>query len=234
MVVPYNDDDYKKSRPTLAIPGSQVKKINDQIGLHPGMDGLAELLQDNALAVVLGVGYPNPTESHFRSMDIWQTAAPDDVLTEGWLGKALKGLPGAPSFHLKNGDQKAPLALAGAPVSVPSIATLEDFQLQTAAADGADKKNQRDVIEGSVKPKDGGGLLAVRAENRGRHLRQQPPPPGDRQELPAQGDVPEHAVGRPAEAGRPADRRRPRRPHLLRLHRRLRHARRPGRRRTPT
>ncbi len=44
-------------------------------------------------------------------------------------------------------------------MSVPSIATLEDFQLQTAAADGADKKNQRDVIEGSVKPKDGGGLL---------------------------------------------------------------------------
>ena len=49
MVVPYNDDDYKKARPTLAIPGSQVKKINDQLGLHPGMDGLAELLQDNAL-----------------------------------------------------------------------------------------------------------------------------------------------------------------------------------------
>ncbi len=159
MVVPYNDDDYKKARPTLAISGSQVKKINDQIGLHPGMDGLAELLQDNALAVALGVGYPGYTESHFRSMDVWQTAAPDDVLTEGWLGKALKGLPGAPSFHLKNGDQKAPLALAGAPVSVPSIATLEDFQLQTAAANGADKKNQRDVIEGSVKPKDDGGLL---------------------------------------------------------------------------
>ncbi len=123
------------------------------------MEGLAELLQDNALAIALGVGYPKPSESHFRSMDIWQTAAPDDVATEGWLGKALKGLPGAPSFHLKNGDQKAPLALTGAPVSVPSIATLEDFQLQTAAANGADKRSQRDVIEGSVKPKDGGGLL---------------------------------------------------------------------------
>ena len=60
MVVPYNDDNYKKARPTLAISGSQVKKINDQIGLHPGMDGLAELLQDNALCVVQGVGYPNP------------------------------------------------------------------------------------------------------------------------------------------------------------------------------
>jgi uncharacterized protein (DUF1501 family) len=169
MVVPFNDDDYKKARPTLAIPGSQVKKINDQIGLHPGMDGLAGLLEDNALSIAVGVGYPNPTESHFRSMDIWQTAAPDDVVTEGWIGRALKGMPGAPSFHLKTGDQKAPLALAGAPVSVPSIATLEDFQLQTAAANGADKRNQRDVIEGAASPsqpspkigggKGGAGLL---------------------------------------------------------------------------
>src|SRR5271168_816155 len=67
MVVPYNDDDYKKARPTLQISGSQVKKINDQIGLHPGMDGLAGLLQDNALCIMQGVGYPNFTESHFRS-----------------------------------------------------------------------------------------------------------------------------------------------------------------------
>src|SRR5205085_237558 len=123
-------------------PETQVKKINDRIGLHPGMGDLAELLQDNALSVALGVGYPGYTESHFRSMDIWQTAAPDDVLTEGWIGKALKGMPGSPSFHLRIGDQKAPLAMAGAPVSVPSIASLEEFQLQTAAADGADKKNQ--------------------------------------------------------------------------------------------
>ncbi len=159
MVVPYNNDDYKKARPTLAISAAQVKKINDEIGLHPGMDGLAGLLQDNALSIALGVGYPNSTESHFRSMDVWQTAAPDDFLTEGWIGKALKGMPGAPSFHIKTGDQKSPLALEGAPVRVPSIASLEEFQLQTAAANGADGKNQRDVIEGSAKPKDGGGLL---------------------------------------------------------------------------
>ena len=159
MVVPFNDDDYKRARPTLAIPGAQVKKINDQIGLHPGMDGLAGLLEDGALCVMQGVGYPHTTESHFRSMDIWQTAAPDDFLTEGWIGKSLKGMPGAASFHLKTGDQKAPLALEGAPVRVPSIATLEEFQLQTAAANGADGKNQRAVIEGAVKSKEGGGLL---------------------------------------------------------------------------
>jgi uncharacterized protein (DUF1501 family) len=154
MVVPYKDEDYAKSRPTLKIAGADVKKINDDIGLHPQMDGLAGLLQDGELAIVQGVGYPNPTESHFRSMDIWQTACPEDSITEGWLGKAIKGLPAAPSFHLKTSNEKAPLALDGAPVRVPSITTLEDFQLQLAAADNADKKNQRDVIEGSAKPKD--------------------------------------------------------------------------------
>src|SRR5262249_35184291 len=80
--------------------------------------------------------------------------APDDTLTEGWLGKALKALPPTPSFHLKTAE-KSPLALEGAPMRVPSITTLEDFQLQLAAANDADKKNQRDVIEGAVKPKDG-------------------------------------------------------------------------------
>ena len=72
------------------MPADQVKKVNDSIGLHPSLDGLAELLEDKALCVVQGVGYPNPSQSHFRSMDIWQAASTAETLTEGWLGKALK------------------------------------------------------------------------------------------------------------------------------------------------
>ncbi len=106
-----------------------------------------------------GVGYPNPNQSHFRSMDIWQAASMAPSLTEGWLGKALKGLPGAPAFHLKSDNENAPLALDGAPARVPSIKTLEEFQLQVAAASGADKKEQRAVIEGSAQATGGGGLL---------------------------------------------------------------------------
>src|SRR5262249_42009599 len=71
-VIPFKDEQYAKLRPTLRIPTSQVKKLNDEVGLHPSMTGLAELLQDQALCVVQGVGYPNPSQSHFRSMDIWQ------------------------------------------------------------------------------------------------------------------------------------------------------------------
>jgi uncharacterized protein (DUF1501 family) len=152
-VIPYADENYAKYRPTLRIPKSQVKKVNDQVGLHPSMGGLAGLLDDHALCVVQGVGYPNPSQSHFRSMDIWQAASAAESLTEGWLGKALKKLPGVPTFHLKTSNENSPLALEGAPVRTPSITSLEDYQLQIAAASGADKKAQREIIEGVASPK---------------------------------------------------------------------------------
>ena len=154
-VIPYADAEYAKLRPTLKQPNAQIKKINDHVGLHPSMDGLAGLLQDQALCVVQGVGYPNPNQSHFRSMDIWQAASTEETVTEGWIGKALKSLSGAPSFHLAGKNESAPLALAGAPVRVPSIASLEDFQLRTAAASSADSKEQRMIIEDAVRPSGG-------------------------------------------------------------------------------
>jgi len=159
-VIPFKDPEYAKLRPTLKIAEAQIKKINDELGLHTSMDGLAKLLQDQALCVVQGVGYPNPSQSHFRSMDIWQAGSTAETLTEGWIGKALKSLPKAPSFHLKTANEGTPLALDGAPARVPSIASLEDFQLQMAAASGADKKDQRAVIEGVAQPSTGKpGLL---------------------------------------------------------------------------
>jgi uncharacterized protein (DUF1501 family) len=158
-VVPFKDPQYAKLRPTLALPTAQLKKIDDNLGLHPQLEGFAEILQDNALCVVQGVGYPNPDQSHFRSMDIWQAASTEKNLTEGWLGKALRVMPAAPAFHIKGDDGGAPLALDGAPARVPSIKTLEDFQLQVAAASGADKQAQRAVIEGSAQSSGGGNLL---------------------------------------------------------------------------
>jgi uncharacterized protein (DUF1501 family) len=147
-VIPYKDPEYAKLRPTLKLPVADIKKLDDNVGLHPSMKGLADLLQEQALCVVQGVGYPNPSQSHFRSMDIWQAGSMDETLTEGWIGKALKKLPTAPSFHVAASNESAPLALAGAPVRVPSISTLEDFQLRTTAASGMDRQAQRKLIEG--------------------------------------------------------------------------------------
>src|SRR5262249_31988303 len=124
-----------------------------EIGLHPSLAGLADLLQEQALCVVQGVGYPNPNQSHFRSMDIWQAASTADTLTEGWIGKALRSKPAAAAFHLAANNESSPLSLTGAPARVPSITSLEDFQLRVVAANSADKKEQRSLIEGAAQLK---------------------------------------------------------------------------------
>jgi uncharacterized protein (DUF1501 family) len=153
-VVPFRDENYARLRPTLKLPTAQLKKLNDAVGLHPQMTGLADLWNDQCLCVVQGVGYPNPNQSHFDSMDIWQAGRTDQPRTEGWIGKALKSLPGAPAFHLA-AKESAPLALSGAPVRVPSIQSLADFQLKMAAATGTDRQEQRNVIEGAAQPASG-------------------------------------------------------------------------------
>jgi uncharacterized protein (DUF1501 family) len=143
-VIPFKDELYAKYRPTIKVPADQVKKVNDSIGLHPSLDGLAGLLEDKALCVVQGVGYPNPSQSHFRSMDIWQAASTAETLTEGWVGKALKSM-NVPAFHVATNNDAAPLALNGAPARVPSITSIQDFQLKLADKAG------KEVIEGAAK-----------------------------------------------------------------------------------
>ena len=91
-------------------------------------------------------------------MDIWQAASTDEKLTEGWLGKTLKLIPQAPSFHMVAPNESAPLALSGAPVRVPSITSLADFQLRTI--DGAAGKGERALIEAAAQVSGGNpGLL---------------------------------------------------------------------------
>jgi len=87
-VVPYADDAYHVARPRLRLAADQVLKINNHIALNPKLTGLKSLYDDGHLAVVQGVGYPNPNRSHFRSTEIWQTASDaDHTLSEGWLGR---------------------------------------------------------------------------------------------------------------------------------------------------
>lgn len=159
-VIPFKNETYYKIRPTIGVSKDQVKKLTDDLGLHPAMGELAKLYTDDAaVCVVQGVGYPNPNQSHFRSMDIWQAASTTENLTEGWLGKALKARP-APAFHLAGGNESAPLALTGAPVRVPSVASLDDFKLKTAAASGADGAAQKGVITSAANASAGtSGLL---------------------------------------------------------------------------
>ena len=87
MVVPYGDPAYAANRQAVAINPDQVLKIENGFGLHPEMKGLKSFYDQKRLAIVHGVGYPQPNRSHFRSMDIWQTARPTEVTNTGWLGR---------------------------------------------------------------------------------------------------------------------------------------------------
>src|SRR5947209_1090630 len=91
-VIPYADDLYHKFRPTLRFTKDQVVRLDDRVGLHPGMRSFQQLWQQGQLAVVLGVGYPNPDRSHFESMDIWQSADPRRALKTGWIGRSATDL----------------------------------------------------------------------------------------------------------------------------------------------
>jgi uncharacterized protein (DUF1501 family) len=87
-VVPFVHDEYYRARPHLAVPRDQVLRLNDEVGFNPVLKPLKALYDDGRLAIVQGVGYPNPNRSHFRSMEIWQTADPVGTGPRtGWLGR---------------------------------------------------------------------------------------------------------------------------------------------------
>ncbi|HYZ38960.1 MAG TPA: DUF1501 domain-containing protein [Pseudonocardiaceae bacterium] len=88
-VIPAGDPAYHDARPELAYTEEEVHPLADGLGLNPGMTGLKALWDQGHLAIVRGVSYPRPDHSHFRSMDIWQTASPDHPLPTGWLGRWL-------------------------------------------------------------------------------------------------------------------------------------------------
>ena len=87
-VIPYADDLYHKARPTLRQTRNDVIRLDDHVGLHSAMRGFRPMWEQGQMAVVQGVGYPNPQRSHFEAMDIWQSADTKRLARTGWLGRA--------------------------------------------------------------------------------------------------------------------------------------------------
>lgn len=120
-VVPYADPAYAKARPDFAYTEGEVHQLGDGLGLNPAMKGLADLWSKKQLAIVRGVGYPNPDHSHFRSMDIWQTASPAAPVNTGWIGRWLDLTGDDPIRAVSMGSVLPPLAVGarGAAAALP-------------------------------------------------------------------------------------------------------------------
>ena len=140
-VIPYNDPLYPDYRPVLKVDPEQVLDIDGNVGFHPSMSPLKQLYDEGKVAVIQGIGYPNPNRSHFRSMDIWHTAEPEKQATEGWLGKAIRDLDPHNENVLTavNFGRGLPRALAAPGVSVASVGDLNNYGVLTGL-DGDDQR----------------------------------------------------------------------------------------------
>ncbi len=150
-VVPHGIDGYNRGRKGLRLSSGQIHKITPEIGLHPSMGAMAKLVESKRMAVVQGVGYPNPDRSHFRSMEIWETGRLENdakALETGWLGRTLDAAPGKPGQDppgLHIGNRSIPLALRSKKTGVPSVESLESYKLQLAGTD-AEKQAERGAL----------------------------------------------------------------------------------------
>jgi uncharacterized protein (DUF1501 family) len=133
-VVPYTNPLYYDNRPTVHIPEDQVLPIDHELGFNPNMRAIKRLYDAGKVAIIHGVGYPNPNYSHFRSMDIWYTCEPEKVSSEGWLGKVVRDLDpkGDNVLTAVNFGRGLPRALALSGVPVASVAQLDTYGVLTS------------------------------------------------------------------------------------------------------
>ena len=130
-IVPYGNGLYYDYRPTVHIKPDEVLQIDDQVGFRSHMEPFKKLWDEGNLAIINGIGYPNPNRSHFRSMDIWHTALPEELGSEGWLGKTIRELDpkGENVVTGVNFGRGLPRALACRGVPVASVGDLATYGL---------------------------------------------------------------------------------------------------------
>jgi uncharacterized protein (DUF1501 family) len=148
-LIPFGDANYQKLRPTLGVPTADVLKLTDGVGLHPSLGKLKTLYDQGKVAIVQGVGYPNPNRSHFRSMDIWHSARPDTFERSGWLGRYVAACQCAQDNALPAisvGDQLNTLFWTDTTL-VPAVASLGAFSFLTDTKYKNDRTFQMQTLQ---------------------------------------------------------------------------------------
>ena len=143
-VIPHSDENYYDNRPTIRYPEEDILRIDDDLAFNPQMGAMKNLYDEGNVAVIHGVGWENSTRSHFRAMDIWHTAEPDVVGTEGWLGRAIRELdPGGDNpVTAVNVGYGLPRALLAPNASVASVSDLEAYGMLSSI----EQQEQREAL----------------------------------------------------------------------------------------
>ena len=132
-LIPFADPNYSQLRPSLGFAANEVLHLTDSVGLNPNLSKLKTMYDQGKVAVVQGVGYPNPNRSHFRSMDIWHSARPDTFERSGWLGRYVSACECAQDNALPAisvGDQLNTMFWTDTTL-VPAVASIGAFSFLT-------------------------------------------------------------------------------------------------------
>ena len=158
-VIPYTNDIYYDSRPVIGIPQEQVLPINDHLGFNPHFAPVKELYDKGRVAIVQGVGYPNSSRSHFRGMDIWQTAEPDRIGTEGWLGQVVREMDPQKENPLTcvNIGRGLPRAMSKSGVPITSVGDLDNYGVMSGITEEAERRQALEIFEKMYGPAVGAG-----------------------------------------------------------------------------
>ena len=158
-IIPYTNPLYNDNRPAVRVPDDQVLQINDTIGFNPAMAPMKRLYDEGKLAIIQGIGYPSPSRSHFRSMDIWHTCEPEKVGDEGWLGRAISELDPTKENVLTgvNFGRGLPRAMAAPGVPVASVGNLESYGVLTGIEIEEQRAKALDVFSRVYSPMIGQG-----------------------------------------------------------------------------
>jgi uncharacterized protein (DUF1501 family) len=147
-VVPFADDEYHRARPRLGLSPGSILKFNDYAGLNGRLTGFKSLFDEGRLAVVQGVGYPNPNRSHFRSTEIWQTGSDADrTVSEGWIGRYFDNCcSGAdPTIGVAIGDEMPQAFAAKTPTGV-TFTQPEQFRYRSSEQARAGHFSQEELF----------------------------------------------------------------------------------------
>lgn len=147
-VIPYSTGSYYDFRKGIGILDKDVLPLDGGIGLHPSLAKMKEIWDEGSLAIIQGVGYPSPSLSHFRSMEIWQTAKPEEGRVDGWLGKYLHHVfdeDGHPLDGVSVGSTM-PLSLIGAGSNVAVVDRLDAYRLRNDPGYATDTDTRVDAL----------------------------------------------------------------------------------------
>ena len=160
-VIPYSDPQYKDYRPNIGVHEDQVLRLNGDVGFHPSMVELKQFFDEGKVAVIQGAGYPHPSFSHFRALDIWHTCEPDKIATSGWLGQAIKEMdPNAENVLAGvNIGRGLPRAFMMPGVPVASVGNLATYGVLTGISGEQERTEALEVFSHMYAPAIGSGSV---------------------------------------------------------------------------